>query len=116
MLTSTLISPNAIKMLLPQSTSGQTMAKQNVTVSIDDKLTYYVENLPKPLEEVEPYLEALLTDTQEGTVKLHADKSVPVQYIVNIIDAVNHVNQRNNTKHKVILATDAPNTIKKENR
>lgn len=110
MLTSTLISPNAIKMLLPQSTSGQTMAKQNVTVSIDDKLNYYVENQQKQLDEVEPYLEALLTDTQEGTVKLHADKSVPVQYIVNIIDAVNHVNQRNNTKHKVILATEAPST------
>ena len=89
------------------------MAKQNVTVSIDGNLTYYVENLPKSLEEVEPYLEALLSDTQEGTVKLHADKTVPVQYIVNIIDAVNHVNQRNNTKHKVILATEAPSSASK---
>ncbi|MGP1514412.1 MAG: ExbD/TolR family protein [Bacteroidales bacterium] len=110
MLTSTLISPNAIKMLLPQSTSGQTIAKQNVTVSIDEKMTYYVENQPKSLEEMESYLEALLSDTQEGTVKLHADKSVPVQYIVNVIDVVNHVNQRNNTKHKVILATEAPSS------
>ncbi|MBQ7984012.1 MAG: biopolymer transporter ExbD [Bacteroidales bacterium] len=112
MLTSTLISPNAIKMLLPQSTSGQTMAKQNVTVSIDDSLTYYVENQAQPLENIEPLLDALLTDTQEGTVKLHADKAVPVQYIVNIIDVVNHINQRNNTKHKVILATEAPSGAK----
>ncbi len=108
MLTSTLISPNAIKLLLPQSTSGQTMAKQNVTVSIDQEKKYYVENQEKSLDELEPFLEALLSDTQEGTVKLHADKSVPVQCIVNVIDAVNHINQRNNTKHKVILATDAP--------
>lgn len=112
MLTSTLISPNAIKMLLPQSTSGQTMAKQNVTISIDDKQNYYVENQPKQLEEIEPLLEQLLTQTKEGTVKLHADKTVPVQCIVNIIDAVNHINQRNTTKHKVILATEAPSTTK----
>ncbi len=113
MLTSTLISPNAIKMLLPQSTSGQTMAKQNVTVSIDENMVYYVENQPKQLDEMEPYLEALLSDTQEGTVKLHADKTVPVQYIVNVIDVVNHINQRNNTKHKVILATEAASSTSK---
>ncbi len=113
MLTSTLISPNAIKMLLPQSSSGQTMAKQNVTISIDDKMNYYVENQPKQLEEIEPLLEQLLTQTTEGTVKLHADKTVPVQCIVNIIDAVNHINQRNSTKHKVILATEAPSSTTK---
>lgn len=89
------------------------MAKQNVTVSIDANLKYYVENQEKSLDELEGFLSALLSDTQEGTVKLHADKSVPVQYIVNVIDAVNHVNQLNNTKHKVILATDAPSSTAK---
>lgn len=108
MLTSTLISPNAIKMLLPKSTSGQTMAKQNVTVSIDAQENFYVENLPKTLEELEPFLEGLLSNTSEGTVKLHSDKTVQVQSIVYVIDAVNHINQRHNSKHKVILATESP--------
>ena len=35
MITSTLISPNAVKLLLPESNS-KTMAKQNVTVYIDE--------------------------------------------------------------------------------
>jgi biopolymer transport protein ExbD len=35
MITSTLISPNAIKLLLPNS-SSKTMAKQNVTIYIND--------------------------------------------------------------------------------
>ena len=35
MMTSTLISPNAVKLLLPESGS-KTMAKQNVTVYIDE--------------------------------------------------------------------------------
>lgn len=41
----------------------------------------------------------------EGSVVLRADQSVPVQHIVNVIDAVNKINERYNTKHKVILAT-----------
>lgn len=108
MLTSTLISPNAIKLLLPKSSSGQTMAKQNVTVSIDEKENFFVENQPKTLEELEPFLTELLSGTQEGTVKLHSDKTVQVQSIVYVIDAVNHINQRFGTKHKVILATESP--------
>jgi biopolymer transport protein ExbD len=109
MLTSTLISPNAIKLLLPKSSSGQTMAKQNVTVSIDAEEHFFVENQPKTLSELEPFLTQLLSNTNEGTVKLHSDKTVQVQSVVHVIDAVNHINQRQGTKHKVILATQAPN-------
>ncbi len=109
MLTSTLISPNAIKLLLPKSSSGQTMAKQNVTVSIDAEEHFFVENQPKTLEELEPFLAQLLSNTNEGTVKLHSDKTVQVQSVVHVIDAVNHINQYKGTKHKVILATQAPN-------
>jgi biopolymer transport protein ExbD len=107
MLTSTLISPNAIKLLLPQSTSGQTLAKQNVTVSIDANNNYFVENNQVEQKDLEPFLEGLLKDVQDGTIKLHSDKGVAVQYVVNVIDAVNHINQRHGTKHKVILATEA---------
>lgn len=81
------------------------MAKQNITVSIDKEENFYVENLPKTQEELEPFIESLLANTTDGTVKLHADKTVQVQSIVYVIDAVNHINQRHNTKHKVILAT-----------
>ena len=41
MLTSTLVAPNAIKLLLPQSNS-RTMAKQTVTVYINEKNDYYI--------------------------------------------------------------------------
>ena len=106
MLTSTMISPNAIKLLLPKSSSGQTMAKQNVTVSIDAKNNYFVENQPTPQSELVPAIENYLGGVQNGTVKLHADKSVPVQYVVTVIDAVNQINAKTSQKHKVILATE----------
>ncbi|HIW88030.1 MAG TPA: biopolymer transporter ExbD [Candidatus Onthomorpha intestinigallinarum] len=107
MLTSTLISPNAIKLLLPKSTSGQTLAKQNVTVSIDENNVFYVENIQTSEEELPKMIGALLSDVTDGTVKLHSDKSVAVQYVVTVIDAVNKVNAQQGKKHKVILATEA---------
>jgi biopolymer transport protein ExbD len=42
----------------------------------------------------------------DASIVLRSDKSVPVQYVVNVIDAVNNINKKYNTKHKVILATE----------
>ena len=83
MMTSTLISPNAVKLLLPESGS-KTMAKQNV----------------QPL--IASGIEAGVND---ACVVLRSDKTVPVQYVVNVIDAVNAINEQTGAKHKVILAT-----------
>ena len=107
MLTSTLISPNAIKLLLPKSTSGQTMAKQNVTGSIDESNLFFVENNEVSEQELPDVIGALLEGVDDGTVKLHSDATVAVQYVVKVIDAVNKVNSRQGKKHKVILATQA---------
>ena len=104
MLTSTLISPNAIKLLLPSSTS-KTMAKQNVTVYVNDKFEYFVDENKVGTEALKTNILNFVKSEKEATVVLRADKSVPVQYIVNVIDAVNTINAENNTKHKVILAT-----------
>lgn len=104
MLTSTLVAPNAIKLLLPSSKS-KTMAKQTVTVYINDQYQYFVGESRVGEQELERMLGSGLAGQTEGTVVLRSDKSVPVQYVVNVIDAVNQINQRTGQKHKVILAT-----------
>jgi len=104
MLTSTLVAPNAIKLLLPSSTS-KTMAKQTTTVYIDANFNYYVEENPVGVEFLTETLASKLQGQTEGTVVLRSDETVPVQYVVNIIDAVNKVNEMTQSKHKVILAT-----------
>lgn len=104
MITSTLIAPNAIKLLLPSSDS-KTMAKQTVTVYINDQENYYVEEQQVAEENLQSQIGQKLAGQTEGTVVLRADKTVPVQDIVNVIDAVNSINQLNGSKHKVILAT-----------
>ena len=104
MLTSTLVAPNAIKLLLPGS-SSKTMAKQTVTVYINELQNYYVEELQVNENILEAELTQKLIGQTEATVVLRADKTVPVQHIVNVIDAVNEINRKTGSKHKVILAT-----------
>jgi biopolymer transport protein ExbD len=104
MITSTLVAPNAIKLLLPNS-SSKTMAKQTVTVYINDKQNFFVEENQVSEDILESQIAQKLEGQTEGTVVLRADKTVPVQYIVTVIDAVNVINQKSGTKHKVILAT-----------
>lgn len=105
MITSTLVSPNAIKLLLPQSES-RTMAKQNVTVYINEELNYFIGE--QPVDEVslsDEIAAALQQEPADATIVLRADKTVPVQNIVVVIDAVNKINDDKGEKHKVILAT-----------
>ena len=104
MLTSTLVAPNAIKLLLPSSNS-KTMSKQTITVYVDDKNHYYVGEKLVDESELQTEIFAELANQIEGTVVIRSDKSVAVQHIVNIIDAVNEINKETDNKHKVLLAT-----------
>jgi len=104
MLTSTLVAPNAIKLLLPQSKS-KTLAKQTITVYINDRFEYFVDETRFEEDGLEAELSNKLAGQVDGSVVLRADQSVPVQHVVIVIDAVNNINNRYNTKHKVILAT-----------
>ena len=104
MLTSTLVAPNAIKLMLPSSNS-KTMAKQTVTVYVNDQYEYFVNETPADELQLASLINANIGDDSQATVVLRSDKSVPVQYVVNVIDAVNEINNATGNNHKVILAT-----------
>lgn len=104
MLTSTLVAPNAIKLLLPNSNS-KTMSKQTVTVYINKPRSIYVEDRKVEPANLENILYGLIRNEQSASVVLRSDKTAPVQDIVVVIDAVNEINNKHNTEHKVILAT-----------
>ena len=106
MLNSTLVAPNAIKLLLPQSNS-RTMAKQTVTVYINEKMDYFVGERQVAEDQLQPEILLSLGNATEGTVVVRSDKNVPVQYVVNVIDAVNNINNETHQNHKVLLATSA---------
>lgn len=104
MLTSTLVAPNAIKLLLPSSHS-KTMARQTLTVYINASRRFYLEEKPVSQTGFKQSLYSKIKSQKEATIVLRADKSVPVQDIVTVIDAVNQINDEHHSRYKIILAT-----------
>lgn len=105
MLTSTLVAPNAIKLLLPQSNSRTIEQPPKIVISINQDYAYFLQGVQMSDLGLEAGLLELLEGRESASIRLEADKSVPVQYVVNVIDIVNDVNNRYNTSHKVIMAT-----------
>lgn len=106
MITSTLISPNALKLMLPQS-NNQTPAKPVTSISITEDLRYYV-NVNSKLQqvqfsEIEPYLIQNVPEGDDVYISLHADMTVPIAEVVKIM------NIARNHKYKMILATSPEN-------
>ena len=99
MLTSTLVSPNALKLLLPNS-KARTLEKQSISVSITPEIEYYIENQKFPFDELESQLRQRLANQIEPAIVLHADKTVDIEFAVKVMD----IAYRN--KYKVVLATN----------
>jgi len=104
MLTSTLVSPNAIKLLLPSSNS-KTMAKQSLSVYINKSRNFFLEDKPVKPSQLEQQIYSKIRSNTQATIVLRADRSVPIQDIITVIDAINQINTKYKTKHKIILAT-----------
>jgi len=107
-LVSTIVSPNAIPLTLPNSTSQKVIdAKKDVTVYINDELQYFINDESNQISEdqLAVAISAELQNGTSGNVVLRTDQTVAVQYIINVIDAVNKVNRERQSTYKVILAT-----------
>ncbi|MDO1512118.1 biopolymer transporter ExbD [Maribacter confluentis] len=90
-------SPNALDLLLPKA-KGKSTNTQNVSVSIDKNLQYFVNNERINGEYIEIELKKALAGQDNPTIILRAEESVAIKEAVNVMDIAN----RNN--YKVILA------------
>ncbi|HUS86972.1 MAG TPA: biopolymer transporter ExbD [Bacteroidales bacterium] len=98
MITSTLIHPTALKLLLPKS-AHQAAAKPLTTVSISRDLQYYIEDQPVAFDELEAALQRKIGNSEEIYISLHADRTVPIEHVVKVM------NIAKNNQYKLILAT-----------
>lgn len=98
MLTSTLVTTNALDLVLPNSTA-QTVKKQRVSVSINENFEYFIDKEVVELKYIEAQLIDKLAGQDEQVVVLRVDKSVPIEYAVEVMD----IAYRN--KFKIVLAT-----------
>jgi biopolymer transport protein ExbD len=105
LITSTLVNPNALRLLLPKSTN-QVTAKPEVSISIkhypeQNRFTYHIDGNPVPLafSEIEPAVQQKLRDTDDPIISLYVDQSVPMGQVVQVMN----IAKRNN--YKVLLGT-----------
>jgi biopolymer transport protein ExbD len=90
-------SPNALDLLLPKA-KGKSTNTQNVSVTINRNLEYFVNNVQINGEYIEIELKKALEGQENPTIILRAEESVAIKEAVNVMDIAN----RNN--YKVILA------------
>ncbi len=98
MVSSTLIHPNALKLLLPQSNS-QVSAKPITSVSITADRNFYLETVPVTIGQLEYLLQQKMKGQDDPTIALHVDRSVPMEEVVKVM------NIAKDNRYKLILAT-----------
>ena len=99
MIASTLVTTNAIDILLPTA-SGKTENKKSIAVSIKKDLSFYIDQSKVEVQNLETELLQLLQKETAPTLVLRAEKSVPVDYVVKVMDIANR------NKFKIILAVN----------
>lgn len=101
MLTSTLVSPNALRLTLPSS-SSKTVAPQSFTISIKNNGSYYLNGTEMSLGNIERQLRVDFNKSGEKkpTVVIAADKSSQLSYTVQVMDLANRLGAQ------AIIATD----------
>jgi biopolymer transport protein ExbD len=101
LIAATLANPNVIKLSQPKSKSD-TKAKQTVVVSIDANKIYYVgtnrvESDSALVLALRPLIQK---ETQDPTVVINADKTVPIDYVVAVMRVARDMGA------KAVLAVD----------
>ena len=102
MLTSTLIVPNALDLILPSS-KAKTIKNKPTSISIEEKdslINFYINNEQISKQNLEIKLEQVTKDNKERGIILYADKSIALEHVVFILDL------GNKNKYEIVLATN----------
>lgn len=88
MIASTLVSAEAIDLLLPKSSSKTTQTK-NVSVSVDKDVNYYVDMKKVSKDNLEAEVLAKVGSTDTPTITIRSDQDVEMKHVVYIMDIAN---------------------------
>ena len=96
MLTSTMVTTNALDLVLPKA-KGKTDSNKNIAVNITKELQFYIDKQPVNEMALESQLLTLVAQENKSLI-IRAEEGVPVEKVVYVLDIAN----RNN--FKVVLA------------
>ena len=98
LIVSTLATPNALKLVLPQSDSKETTMNP-VSVTITPDLMYLVNGKEVQFDQLEAAITEKLVGKPEPSIVLNTDQSVPVGNVVQVMNIANKL------KVKMVIAT-----------
>ena len=97
MLTSTMVTTNALDLILPKA-KGKTDSNKNIAVSINKDLEIFIDKEQVTEENLEARLLALFPEGSDKAIVLRAEEGVPIEKAVNVLDIANR------NQIKVVLA------------
>ncbi|GAA4316700.1 biopolymer transporter ExbD [Pontixanthobacter gangjinensis] len=97
MLTSPVITPEALDLILPKA-KGKTTSKQTLSVSITKDLQVYINSERISNSALESTLKSRLAGEENPTIILRAEEGVPIEKAVNVMDIANR------NSYKIVLA------------
>ena len=100
LIVSTLANPNVIKLMLPKSSSNQTLDKKQITLSITKEKNYFIDKEQIPFNKLESTLKAIKLKISDVTIVLRTDNSLTIQDLIDVLAIGNKL------QIKMILATE----------
>lgn len=97
MLTSTMVTTNALDLVLPKA-KGKTDSNKNISVSINKDLQFFIDKDQVEEADLEAKLVALFPNKEDKAIILRAEEGVPIEKAVNVLDIANR------NQIKVVLA------------
>lgn len=97
MLTSTMVTTNALDLVLPKA-KGKTDSNKNVSVSINKKLEFFIDKELVAEAELEAKLLTIFASNTDKAIVLRAEEGVPIEKAVSVLDIANR------NQIKVVLA------------
>ena len=85
MITSTMVTTNALDLVLPKG-KGKTDSNKSLSVSIDKDLQFFIDKNAVDETQLETQLLALMADNENKAIVLRAEKSVPHEKVVYVMD------------------------------
>ena len=85
MLTSTMVTTNALDLVLPKA-KGKTDSNKSTSVSIDKDLNFFIDKDKVIEADLENQLLALFANSENKAIVLRAEKSVPHEKVVKVME------------------------------
>lgn len=97
MLTSTMVTTNALDLVLPKA-KGKTDSNKNISVSINKELEFFIDKDPVQEADLEAKLLSLFSNKEDKAIILRAEEGVPIEKAVSVLDIANR------NQIKIVLA------------